>query len=111
VRIHDLRHSFASFAIADGASLFLVSKLLGHASARTAERFAHLGGDPLQDVAATIGRRLMGEEDMSRAGVGWAPHRQPGGSQRRTAGLTMNAHDFHSLAIETSGAMPIILTG
>lgn len=59
VRIHDLRHSFASFAVADGASLFLVGKLLGHASARTAERYAHLSGDPLQDAAAAIGRRLM----------------------------------------------------
>ncbi|MGH7024686.1 MAG: tyrosine-type recombinase/integrase [Caulobacteraceae bacterium] len=68
LRIHDLRHSFASFAIADGASLFLVSKLLGHASARTTERYAHLGGDPLQDVAATIGRRLMDRKD--KGGVG-----------------------------------------
>ena len=59
VRIHDLRHSFASFAIADGASLFLVGKLLGHASARTAERYAHLSGDPLQDAAAAIGHKLM----------------------------------------------------
>jgi integrase len=59
VRIHDLRHSFASFAVADGASLFLVGKLLGHASARTAERYAHLSGDPLQDAAAAIGKRLV----------------------------------------------------
>jgi len=59
VRLHDLRHSFASFAIADGASLFLVGKLLGHASARTAERYAHLSGDPLQDAAAAVGNRLM----------------------------------------------------
>jgi integrase len=59
VRIHDLRHSFASFAVADGASLFLVGKLLGHANARTAERYAHLSGDPLQDAAASIGKTLM----------------------------------------------------
>jgi len=59
VRIHDLRHSFASFAIADGATLFLVSKLLGHANARTSERYAHLSGDPLQDAVAAIGERLM----------------------------------------------------
>lgn len=59
VRIHDLRHSFASFAIADGASLFLVSKLLGHANARTTERYAHLSADPLQDAAAAVGRRLI----------------------------------------------------
>jgi integrase len=69
VRIHDLRHSFASFAVADGASLFLVGKLLGHASARTAERYAHLSGDPLQDAAAAIGKRLMPAEDKLEAEV------------------------------------------
>jgi integrase len=58
LRIHDLRHSFASFAIADGASLFLVGKLLGHASARTTERYAHLSGDPLQEAVASIGRSI-----------------------------------------------------
>ena len=60
LRIHDLRHSFASFAVADGASLFLIGKLLGHASARTTERYAHLSNDPLQDAADQIGRRIMG---------------------------------------------------
>ena len=75
VRIHDLRHSFASFAVADGASLFLVGKLLGHASARTAERYAHLSGDPLQDAAAAIGKRLM------PAGV-----REPGEGEDRETG-------------------------
>lgn len=59
VRVHDMRHSFASFAVADGASLFLVGKLLGHASAHTTERYAHLSGDPLQDAAAAIGKKLM----------------------------------------------------
>ena len=62
LRIHDLRHSFASFAIADGASLFLIGKLLGHASARTTERYAHLSGDPLQDAVNLIGRRIMGHD-------------------------------------------------
>jgi integrase len=58
LRVHDLRHSFASFAIADGASLPLIAKLLGHASARTSERYAHLSGDPMQDAVASIGRRF-----------------------------------------------------
>jgi len=61
VRVHDLRHSFASFAIAGGASLFLLSKLLGHASVRTTERYAHLSGDPMQDAADAVGKRLMPE--------------------------------------------------
>jgi len=60
LRIHDLRHSFASFAVADGASLFFIGKLLGHANARTTERYAHLSNDPLQDAANPIGRRIIG---------------------------------------------------
>jgi integrase len=64
-RIHDLRHSFASFLIADGASLFLVGKLLGHASTRTAERYAHLSGDPLQDAAAAVGKKLFPTQEAS----------------------------------------------
>lgn len=59
LRIHDLRHSFASFAIADGASIYMVSKLLGHASSRTTERYSHLSNDPLQAAVAQIGRRFM----------------------------------------------------
>ncbi len=62
LRIHDLRHSFASFAVANGASLFLVGKLLGHASARTTERYAHLSGDPLQDAVNSVGREIMGTD-------------------------------------------------
>lgn len=61
VRIHDLRHSFASFALADGASLFLIGKALGHANARTTERYAHLNGDPLADLAAAVGARIAPE--------------------------------------------------
>jgi integrase len=63
LRVHDLRHSFASFAVADGASLFLIGKLLGHASARTTERYAHLASDPLLDAVNQIGRRIMPSAD------------------------------------------------
>lgn len=57
VRIHDLRHSFASFAAADGASLYLIGKVLGHSQTRTTERYAHLADDPLKTVAEhTAGR-------------------------------------------------------
>jgi integrase len=58
LRIHDLRHSFASFAAADGASLFLIGKLLGHASMRSTERYAHLADDPLRAAAAGVSLRL-----------------------------------------------------
>lgn len=42
VNFHDLRHSCASILIASGADLFTVSKILGHASVKTTERYAHL---------------------------------------------------------------------
>ena len=58
VRLHDLRHSFASFAIADGASLFMVGKVLGHKQARTTEIYAHLSDDPIKQVANRTADRL-----------------------------------------------------
>lgn len=58
VRLHDLRHSFASFAIADGASLFMLGKILGHKQARTTEIYAHLSDDPLKQLANRTADRL-----------------------------------------------------
>lgn len=58
VRLHDLRHSFASFAIADGASLYMVGKVLGHKQARTTEIYAHLSDDPLRRLADKTGASL-----------------------------------------------------
>jgi site-specific recombinase XerD len=48
VRVHDLRHSFASIAVSGGDGLYLVGKVLGHRQSRTAERYAHLKDDLLR---------------------------------------------------------------
>jgi integrase len=58
LRIHDLRHSFASFAAESGASLQLIGKALGHTQIRTTERYAHLRDDPLQAMVDLIGERV-----------------------------------------------------
>jgi integrase len=58
LRIHDLRHSFASFAVADGNTLFMVGKVLGHKQARTTEGYAHLANDPLRAVANRTAARI-----------------------------------------------------
>jgi integrase len=58
VRLHDLRHSFASFAVADGNTLFMVGKVLGHKQARTTEVYAHLANDPLRAVADRTAARI-----------------------------------------------------
>ncbi|WP_454020417.1 tyrosine-type recombinase/integrase [Azospirillum sp. Marseille-Q6669] len=52
VRIHDLRHSFASFALAGGTSLAVIGKLMGHRNQSTTARYAHLADDVVR-VGAT----------------------------------------------------------
>lgn len=51
LRLHDLRHSFASVPAASGESLLVVRSLLGHKNVATTERYAHLGDDPVKRAA------------------------------------------------------------
>ena len=51
VRIHDLRHSFASFLVNAGRSLYEVQRILGHTQIKTTQRYAHLSQDTLLDAA------------------------------------------------------------
>ncbi len=55
VRIHDLRHSYASIAINSGASLAMVGKLLGHRQPQTTMRYSHLTDDRVREVNAKVG--------------------------------------------------------
>ena len=54
-RIHDLRHTHASIAINNGASLYEVQHLLGHASSTTTSRYAHLANSRLQETSQRVG--------------------------------------------------------
>ena len=58
VRIHDLRHSFASMAVAGGLSLPVIGALLGHSQPATTARYAHLADDPLKQAANLTGSRI-----------------------------------------------------
>lgn len=58
VRIHDLRHTFASLAIANGAHLVVVQQLLGHANIRTTIRYAHLADTQIKSATAAIGSAI-----------------------------------------------------
>ena len=58
VRLHDLRHSFASFLVNDGCSLYEVQKILGHHDPRVTTRYAHLAQDSLLRAANIVGKRL-----------------------------------------------------
>jgi site-specific recombinase XerD len=59
VRIHDLRHTFASLLVSGGASLEVIGRLLGHSQMQTTQRYAHLMESPLRagvDSVASIFR-------------------------------------------------------
>jgi integrase len=58
MRIHDLRHSYASVVAASGASLLMIGKLLGHANPQTTARYAHLVDDVLKEQNAKAGQRF-----------------------------------------------------
>jgi len=58
VVLYTLRHSFASFAIDDGESLYVVGRALGHKKAATTERYAHVRDGLAQRVAAGVGAKL-----------------------------------------------------
>jgi integrase len=58
VRIHDLRHCYASVAVAGGESLYIVGSILGHRSAATTQRYAHLALEPVREAAHRTAERL-----------------------------------------------------
>ncbi len=70
VRIHDLRHSYASMAVSRGMGLPVIGKLLGHSQAQTTQRYAHLANEPLKSaaeiVASDIAHLLNGEKTQKK---------------------------------------------
>ena len=58
VRIHDLRHSFASGGLLVGEGLPMIGKLLGHTQVQTTARYAHLANDPVKSAANRIAARI-----------------------------------------------------
>lgn len=58
VRIHDLRHTFASTAVSAGQGLPMIGKLLGHTQVQTTARYAHLAADPVRTAANAVAINL-----------------------------------------------------
>lgn len=58
VRIHDLRHTFASYAVAKGGSLPQIGKALGHSQPSTTQRYAHLSDDPVRQLTEATSRAI-----------------------------------------------------
>ena len=75
VRIHDLRHTFASVAVSSGQGLPMIGQMLGHTQVQTTARYAHLATEPVKratnDVSTTIERRWREKSrpDPSQGGL------------------------------------------
>lgn len=63
VRIHDLRHTFASVAVSHGESLPMIGKLLGHTQAQTTSRYAHLADAPIHEAADRVANLILNSQE------------------------------------------------
>jgi integrase len=68
VRLHDLRHTYASFGAGGGLGLPIIGRLLGHTQAATTARYAHLDNDPLRRASEAIAGRIAAALDGKKAG-------------------------------------------
>ena len=66
LRLHDLRHSFASFGAGASLGLPIIGKLLGHSQPATTARYAHLDADPMRRAVDTIGSAIAGAMDRGK---------------------------------------------
>ncbi len=100
VRIHDLRHSFASFGAGASLGLPIIGKLLGHSQPATTARYAHLDADPMRRAANTIGATISaalgGHTEANVAAIGKPRH-----FDRATSG-NWNARRLAALPIARS---------
>ena len=63
LRLHDLRHAFASVAASRGMGLPIIGKMLGHTQAATTHRYAHLASDPVKAAAAAVAGEIAAAMD------------------------------------------------
>ena len=75
LRIHDLRHSYASQLVSGGASLPLIGALLGHASPSTTARYAHLHHDPMREAAERVGAVITAAGQPAKEPTSLKPRR------------------------------------
>jgi len=65
VRIHDLRHTFASIAVSSGQSLPIIGAMLGHTQPQTTARYAHLFDTPLLKAAEAVSSSIKNNTETS----------------------------------------------
>src|SRR5437762_4302201 len=73
VRLHDLRHAFASVAVSSGMGLPIIGKILGHTQAATTARYAHLASDPVKAAAAAVASKIAAALNRGTADTAKGP--------------------------------------
>ena len=68
LRIHDLRHQFASFLVNGGNSLYTVQQILGHSDPSVTQRYAHLSTKALQDAASSASLAMRSSATINQHG-------------------------------------------
>jgi integrase len=69
VRLHDLRHTYASFGASGGLGLPIIGRLLGHTQVTTTARYAHLDNDPLRRASESIANRIAAALDGKKLAI------------------------------------------
>jgi integrase len=69
VRLHDLRHTYASFGAGGGLGLPIIGRLLGHTQPSTTARYAHLDNDPLRRASEAIAGRISAAMNSNGKGL------------------------------------------
>jgi integrase len=87
VRIHDLRHSFASGGLALGEGLPMIGKLLGHSQVQTTARYAHFAADPVRQAAHKIAQSIA----AALVKQNFSPRTLPSGSAAKPTGESEEA--------------------
>ena len=115
VRIHDLRHTFASHGVILTGSLPIVGKLLGHTRPETTARYAHLAADPIREaawqVSEAISKSLYYDEGKEKTeepiGTQLFNLRERLGINQRTVENRTKLDTDEITAIESGDNMPI----
>jgi hypothetical protein len=104
VRVHDLRHSSASFAVANGHALFMVGRALGQKQARTTEGYAHLAQIPARAFADRNAERIAAAVTGGSAGAEMCRSRSAASLERFPPPPVRQTQYYALLAMGARGA-------
>lgn len=93
IRIHDLRHTFASYIVADGHTLYVAQQLLGHSDLRTTMRYAHFAQTTLLAAVGTLDQILERNEPLGKSGIAPEEEGAPRGADSATSHGSRQKHE------------------